>query len=383
MAVVPVDTNARMHLGNRVVSSWLAFGLAACSSAPEVDFGGTAASTMTVLIERARQDDVRALWLAMPPVWRDDVQSLVHQFAGSVDPELLAMFFSGMEAVHAISVDRPEDVRFAMNQVRYGRAEYSATQFVQLTVAQRVLLRLPRSKEALGRLDVGEWLRGDGKELAVALRRYLAEIPGNASAQLAGLACEQRSGNAKRSEVQFLDKGKAIGPTVAFVLVDGRWVPEVLANEWSGTMASLRRGLDCMADPAVVASAKKGLAAWTEIVQSLRTATAEGMLAGVHRLLRDDRDDAWREAELQAAKSHVRAIAECVRLFQKKHDRLPALSELVVEDENGVSFLSDLPNDPWGSPYELQAIDDRRGFVIRSRGPDRSAGTADDLTNLP
>lgn len=334
---------------------------------------------MTVLIERARQDDLHAVWLAMPAVWRDDVQSVVHQFAANVDPELLAMFFAGMEAVHAITVERPEEVRAAMNVVQRGRMQYSASQFAQMEVVQRVLLRLPRSKEGLGRLDVGEWLRGDGKEVLVALRRCFAEVPGNSLAQLDGMACELRNGDANRAEVQFLDRGKAIGPAVPFVRIEGRWVPEALANEWASTMASVRSGLDRMAEPATVAAAKQGLSAWTQIVQSLRSLAADGLVANLRQLLRPGDDAPSLEVQRRTARINMKMVDDCVRLFQKMHGRWPTVADLVAKDARGNSFLHELPIDPWDSPYEIEVIDDGRRCRIRSRGPDRKSGTADDI----
>lgn len=334
---------------------------------------------MTVLIERARQDDVRALWLAMPAVWRDDMQSVVRQFAANVAPELLAMFFAGMEAVHTITVERAEDVRAAMNSVQRGSLQFSPSQFAQMEVVQRVLLRLPRSKDELSRLDVGEWLRGDGKELLVAFRRCFAEVPGNALAQLDGMACELRNGDANRAEVQFLDRGKAIGPAVPFVRVEGRWVPEALANEWASTMASVRSGLDRMAEPATVAAAKQGLAAWTQIVQSLRTVAADGLVAKLRQLLRPDDDETWRAAQLRKARIDMKMVDDSVRAFQKVRGRWPTAADLVAKDAGGNSFLHELPNDPWDSPYEIEVIDDGARCRVRSRGPDRKSGTADDI----
>lgn len=63
-----------------------------------------------------------------------------------------------------------------------------------------------------------------------------------------------------------------------------------------------------------------------------------------------------------------------------KSPNLPAdLSEL----EKPISPASDEPfwraeKDPWGSPYRIEKVGDR-DFRIRSDGPDRQAGTADDI----
>lgn len=88
------------------------------------------------------------------------------------------------------------------------------------------------------------------------------------------------------------------------------------------------------------------------------------------------------EARVGKAKTDCKMIAEQVSFFYTKKGRLPDdLNELTEKDDNGNSYINELPNDPWDSAYELVPGDTRRDFRVISWGPDRNPGTEDDISN--
>jgi len=70
------------------------------------------------------------------------------------------------------------------------------------------------------------------------------------------------------------------------------------------------------------------------------------------------------------------------RFAQSRAGRLPtSLRELTTEKSpDGIPYLRTVPTDPWGRPYGYAVLSVRQGsYDLRSYGPDRTAGTPDDV----
>ena len=88
------------------------------------------------------------------------------------------------------------------------------------------------------------------------------------------------------------------------------------------------------------------------------------------------------EARETTAKTNCTMIADSVRSYYSKNGMLPeTLEELAEKDEKGRSELETLPEDPWGTPYELLPGDTPRDFEVISCGPDKQPETEDDISN--
>jgi len=91
------------------------------------------------------------------------------------------------------------------------------------------------------------------------------------------------------------------------------------------------------------------------------------------------------EASVMVADLQVRMIVEAVRGYQAANRSLPSsLGQLLQETDPGTkeAWLDKIPMDPWGGAYEYVVSDRARGqFVVRSAGPDRIPGTADDISH--
>jgi general secretion pathway protein G len=76
-------------------------------------------------------------------------------------------------------------------------------------------------------------------------------------------------------------------------------------------------------------------------------------------------------------------IDAALRRYAKDHaGRLPAtLDDLAAErSPDSVPYLTRVPRDPWGSPYDYAVLSPQHGaYDLRSHGPDRLPGTGDDV----
>jgi hypothetical protein len=105
---------------------------------------------------------------------------------------------------------------------------------------------------------------------------------------------------------------------------------------------------------------------------------AAATLAAVGAALIPDPPVGDREAHAMiVARGQVGFVAEAVGRYWSAHgDTCPAsLAQLRIE-----GFLASPPIDPWGEPLLYGCIDSPRSFVVLSKGPDRLAGTADDIS---
>lgn len=91
----------------------------------------------------------------------------------------------------------------------------------------------------------------------------------------------------------------------------------------------------------------------------------------------------WQMAKTRkadAAETHLGNLAEAIENYRLVHKELPPdLGELTRPSERSpVPFLTMVPMDPWGGFYEYRVVS-RRGYDLRSAGPDGDLETADDI----
>ena len=93
-------------------------------------------------------------------------------------------------------------------------------------------------------------------------------------------------------------------------------------------------------------------------------------------------DFLWNDAQEKTAGIQAKRIREAVSYYQKGKGKLPDdLSTLTQKDDKGMALLTELPNDPWQSPFKL-VVDSQSQWKVVSFGPDRTENTADDIASV-
>lgn len=97
------------------------------------------------------------------------------------------------------------------------------------------------------------------------------------------------------------------------------------------------------------------------------------------------------QANITAATTQIKAFCTALDTFEvdngyfpKGKDGLQALVTAPKEAKNWRGpYLDSIPLDPWGSPYvfECPGKNNPKNYDIYSIGPDKTPGTADDITN--
>lgn len=89
------------------------------------------------------------------------------------------------------------------------------------------------------------------------------------------------------------------------------------------------------------------------------------------------------KAKIQQAKVEIGMLSQSLKRYEMLMNALPVTLEALSVNPDGnaewVKMLDKpISKDPWGNPYEYKINGSE--FEVRSMGPDRQSGTADDIT---
>ena len=83
---------------------------------------------------------------------------------------------------------------------------------------------------------------------------------------------------------------------------------------------------------------------------------------------------------LMRAQTETRQVANFVESYLAFQEALPGSLEDLVHPPGGMApLMREIPLDPWRRPYVFVRCDQKSSFAIYSMGPDRRAGTDDDV----
>ena len=102
------------------------------------------------------------------------------------------------------------------------------------------------------------------------------------------------------------------------------------------------------------------------------------------------------EGRIGAAKAQIATFEQCLAQFEADCGRFPTTAEGLdalrtpqasIKGWKGPYLTKDVPNDPWGNPYQYRSpgqhgvAGQTSTFDIWSNGPDGQEGTPDDIQN--
>ena len=86
------------------------------------------------------------------------------------------------------------------------------------------------------------------------------------------------------------------------------------------------------------------------------------------------------ESDISRAEVQMDQFAQTLKLYYMRNRKLPASLDGLTEKDpkSGAAWMEKIPNDPWGTPYELKLLGGT-DFELRSAGPDLQDGNEDDI----
>ena len=235
---------------------------------PVVEGDGADAAVQRV-INGLQSNNPAVLWEALPASYQQDVNDLVHQYATRMDDEIWKETFATMQKAVRV-IQKQKTYYLAQSIARHGPAEKDRLEkeFDHLMQLFSILTKSDIADiQRLRTVDVGVIIKSIGgdsmqqfellSEMAVTTtNKRLPKI------KISQMQVQLVSTNGEHAIVLISspvkEARKLKQEEVAFVKVEGKWIPEELASNWKNDIAKAKTGLKRMT-PEVIAGAKPRL----------------------------------------------------------------------------------------------------------------------------
>lgn len=240
--------------------------------------------SMRTMMDGVTNQQMEALWNFLPASYQGDVNGLVHEFSGKMDPEMYNGTFQTLQRITKLLQDKKAYI--LKNQTINGLpvppekvAEFwdPAVGLIN-TLAQSDLSSL----EKLKNFDGEKFLTSSGNQMAKQVIRISDLLP-----QKEGeLSFSEKTKQTKITLVSMEGDTATIKMDVPgkdlteekMVKVEGKWIPKNLADNWKSRMDEARKKLAELTPEKVTAQKEKTLTAITkvnEVLTQLESAKTE------------------------------------------------------------------------------------------------------------
>jgi hypothetical protein len=226
--------------------------LGGCKRGPK-ELPSTPPEVAKALVQRLENNEPQVLWEAMPPSYQADLRSLIGEFCSHMDPEVYDRMFRILNKGVRVMKEKqeyfyksPVALSTPMIETMMGDRWNSVVSLLN-SIATSDLSSL----ESLRGMDPGRFLESTGQEVMAAadqLRRQSERKPGPNPWQKVAQALDEahiqfQSSGQDRGWLRFGSTTNAVLKDVELVRVDGKWIPQPMAEAWKDRVAKAREGL--------------------------------------------------------------------------------------------------------------------------------------------
>lgn len=207
---------------------------------------GDAQSAMQAVAAGLAESQPDIIWEALPPSYRSDLGSLVHEFGARVDPQTYDQVFGLVRKVAGVLERKREYVlgsKLAAGKIDQAEFRTHWTKVVRLLelIAQSEL----STSASLHTLDVGAFLQGSGRDIMAQLAELGALANDDPFDVFRTMSVQQLTDSRGVTTLRLAPSG-GIPQSVDFIRVEGRWVPRDMADGWQEMVMQARAGLESM-----------------------------------------------------------------------------------------------------------------------------------------
>ncbi len=205
--------------------------------------------TVLAIADALANDQPGILWDAIPPSYQQDVNDVIHEFAGKMDPEIWDGIFAVLGKLTDVLGSKRDFIlahpMLATAVADRAEAEQKWDSVVGMldTLVKSDLASLDKLKV----LDIQTFLVVTGAQLmaqAAEVSEISAEDTYNEEfrAKLIGLQVEVIESSADTAKLRITDQAGE-SEEVDMVRVEGRWIPKELNDGWQEAITSAKEGL--------------------------------------------------------------------------------------------------------------------------------------------
>jgi len=239
------------HLRNNLFVGLLVvslLGAAACSGLKTQELAATADEAVTRVTRGLADGHPEVAWRALPTSYQKDITELVHDAAAGVDPELWNRSFSVLQKLSTLLSDKRdlflEHPMFAQGMADKDDVEEgweAAAEAFEIVVKSDLA-----DLEQVKNLDIGEFLADTGADLMEQMAEASALAPDDPwNKQMKTLRATKASVLSSTDDTATVRIKRPGQPPSEdeYVRVEGKWIPKIMADSWSETIAGVKQQL--------------------------------------------------------------------------------------------------------------------------------------------
>jgi len=201
--------------------------------------------TVEVVARNLADNHPEILWEALPPTYRSDISELTTLFSAKMDPDIYDRAMAiGLNFVEV--VQSKQDIILASNTVTNTGVdveELAARMTPTLEIAHTLLASEISTLAGLGALDWQQFLKGTVSNVMTQADAIEGEEGEDPFQMLESLEVEVLEATEDTAVLRITAEGEE-PEDVAMVLVEERWVPAEMAEEWDAKVEEARTKLE-------------------------------------------------------------------------------------------------------------------------------------------
>jgi hypothetical protein len=204
---------------------------------------------VTSVLNGVANGDLGVAWGALPPSYQNDVHSVLHQYASSVDPEVWNRSFDFAKRLTAALKAKRNYIFNTPMLDNLENKEEAMKQFDQALFLLNAGLNSDLFElEKLKTIDLGEYLNGKGAKLLKTAMTFSGASGDQSSGSIKDLKNTRVtvvSNDGQMATLEITFPGESAERS-EWVKIEDRWVPKELADEWPAIMAESRQAISSM-----------------------------------------------------------------------------------------------------------------------------------------
>lgn len=215
----------------------------ACDSKPKIP--STPAASVNAVLNGVSNNKPEVIWAAMPKSYQTDVNKIVAKWAGLMEKDTYNSYMKLIKRLGAAVKQKREMIMNTMMKMappdkkkQLGPMFDSVVAMIDAISSSQIM-----DHSKMLNADVGKFISRHGGTLMKSVFVINPAARRNLD-QMSSMKFVQASMEGDNAKLNMTKDGKVMGPPLAFVKIEGRWVPSMLQGQWGPGIAKANSTLD-------------------------------------------------------------------------------------------------------------------------------------------